>query len=98
MSTSSISSERKALYYLGMVLIAAGLALFLSNFFFMASEMGKGDTGPELPRVSVDDPHFKEKSQREFDRFSAEAKAKHQEHGLFGRNMMIRALGGMGLM
>jgi hypothetical protein len=100
MSASSISSERKTLYYLGMVLIAAGLALFLSNFFFLATEMGKGDTGPQLPKndVPMSDPQWWEKSKEQHEKFAAEAKAKHQEHGLFGRNMMIRALGGMGLM
>lgn len=100
MSASSISSERRALYYLGMVLVAAGLVLFVSNFFFLAAEMGKGDTGPQLPRndVPMSDPDWWAKSRAEHDRFAAQMRTEHERHGIFGRNMMIRALGGMGLM
>jgi hypothetical protein len=37
-----ISDERKALYYIGAVVIGAGILLFVSNFFFIAR-------GPEHP-------------------------------------------------
>jgi len=40
MANTEISPERKAAYYGGMVLMALGFLLFISNFFVVAGEMG----------------------------------------------------------
>lgn len=63
MAVETIPSERKALYYLGMAFIGAGLLLFLSNFFIMF------DSGSSLPRndIPMDDPKWWEKSQAQHD-------------------------------
>jgi hypothetical protein len=99
MADTEIPAERQGLYYLGMVLMGAGFLLFISNFFFVASEMGSSDRGPSLPQndVPMSDPDWWEKSQQKHNEFRARADARFEEHGRKGQYMMYRALGGMGL-
>ena len=58
----SISSERKAMYYGGMALIATGLLVFVSGFF-----AGPSVHRPDAPKPG--DPDFWERSQKQHDEF-----------------------------
>jgi hypothetical protein len=89
MATQSIPAERKALYYLGMVVMGAGVLLFLSNFLFVAGEMGS-HSRPRNHDIPMSDPDWFEKSRARNESWFAENSDK-------GRYFIFRALGGMGL-
>jgi hypothetical protein len=99
MATHEISSQRKALYYSGLVLIGAGVLLFISNFFVTAFDMGSGSSPmqPPRPEVPMSDPNWWEKSKAQHDEWWLKAQAKHAESATMGRDFMLRAFGGMAL-